>query len=128
MAIVLDTHAALWYALGDSRLSTEARTNIDQEIQFRYLSPASLWEMAIKIRLGAYTLQIPFEDFWHEAIVRCGFAVLPINLRHASRICELPLIHRDPFDRMLVSQALCEDFRLVSNDRRLDAYGIRRIW
>jgi len=128
VAILLDTHSALWYSLGDSQLSATARTAIETESQARYVSPASYWELAIKIRMGRYSLKVPFVAFWHEAIQRCGFSILEIKINHASRVCDLPMVHRDPFDRMLVAQALCEGLPLVSNDLLLDGYKITRIW
>jgi PIN domain nuclease of toxin-antitoxin system len=128
VAILLDTHAALWYALGHSQLSVAARKAIENETEGRFVSAVSYWELAIKIQLGNYTLHVPFEEFWKDAIERCGYSVLPIHIQHAGRVSTLPLIHRDPFDRMLVAQALCEKYSLVSNDSRLDSYGVERIW
>ena len=128
MSLLLDTHAALWYALGDVRLSAKARAAIDDEKDKRFVSPASYWEIAIKIRLGAYTLNTTFREFWTGATERCGYTVLPIEIVHADRVCTLPFVHRDPFDRMLVAQALVEALPLVSNDSVLDGYNIQRIW
>jgi PIN domain nuclease of toxin-antitoxin system len=128
VSLLLDTHAALWYALGDARLSRQARAAIDGETDRRFISPASFWEVAIKIRLGSYALNAPFMEFWNGAIERCGFTILPLEIHHADRICSLPFVHRDPFDRMIVAQALCENLALVSNDSLLDGYQITRIW
>jgi len=128
VSILLDTHAALWYALGDATLSPLARSAIENENGMRYISPASYWEIAIKIQMGKYLLSVPFRDFWSDAIERCGYTVLPIAIIHAEKLAALPLIHRDPFDRMLVCQALTENVALVSSDAQLDGYGIRRIW
>ena len=128
MALLLDTHAALWCALGDQKLSAVARAAIEGENQQRNVSAASYWEIAIKVCLGRFTLTVPFGNFWNDAFNRCGYAVLPIEIRHADRVSNLPRLHGDPFDRMLVAQALCEQLPIVSNDSRLDDYGVQRIW
>jgi len=128
MALLLDTHAALWYLLEDPKLSSVAKTAIEKEQQQVYISPASYWEVAIKIKLGAYTLNVPFDCFWNEAINAGGLTLLPIAITHAAQLTELPLHHRDPFDRMLVAQSRVENLPVVSCDAQLDRYGIRRIW
>jgi PIN domain nuclease of toxin-antitoxin system len=128
VSLLLDTHTALWYALGEARLSAAARAAIEAEAGQRFISPASYWEIAIKIRLGKYTLTVPFQEFWRGAIERCGYTILPIELRHAESLTTLPFVHRDPFDRMIVAQALCDDLTLVGGDSVLDGYGVRRVW
>lgn len=128
MSLLLDTHTFLWYALDDTRLAAAARLAIDTDPETVFISPASYWEIAIKIGYGRYTLTMPFDELWGRAITQEQFTILPIEIRHATRLITLPLLHRDPFDRMLVAQALSENCPLVSNDTRLDAYGIRRIW
>ncbi len=128
MSLLLDTHAVLWYALQDARLSAAARIAIENEPEKVFVSPASYWEIAIKISVGQYTLLEPFAVFWERAISQEGLALLPIEIRHAAKIIELPSIHRDPFDRLLVAQALTEKLSLVSNDSLLDRYCVPRIW
>jgi PIN domain nuclease of toxin-antitoxin system len=127
LSLLLDTHAALWYALEDPQLSAAARHAIEDEPSSVFVSPASYWEIAIKISLGKYQLASPFDVFWKRAVDEEGLTILPIEIRHASQVAILPYIHRDPFDRMLVAQALADDLVLVSNDSILDGYGIRRI-
>ena len=128
MNLLLDTHSVLWYALDDPALSAAASAAIEGPDNEVFISPASYWEIAIKICVGKYKLDSPFEEFWNRAVRDGEFAILPIEIAHAGRLVELPLIHRDPFDRLIVAQALCEDLALVSGDSLLDRYGIQRIW
>ena len=128
MDLILDTHCILWYALDDSQLSSKAKAAIEGEENEVYVSPASYWEIAIKICTGKYKLESPFEAFWNQAIQDGEMAILPIQIAHAGRLLELPMLHRDPFDRMLVAQALCEKLIVVSNDSMLDQYHVQRIW
>jgi PIN domain nuclease of toxin-antitoxin system len=128
VALLLDTHAVLWYALDDAQLSNAARTAIDREQERVCVSPASFCELAIKISHGRYKLASSFQEFWDKAIAEEDLHLLPIEIRHANRITTLPFFHKDPLDRMLVAQALCDNLILVSNDSILDQYGIQRIW
>ncbi len=128
MRLLLDTHGWLWFVLGDSSLSPAACAAIEDPGNEKLVSPASYWEIAIKIRLGKYVLPQPYDLFVRGAIEGQGFVVLPIMSKHTALICTMPLHHRDPFDRLLVAQALAEDITLVSEDATLDAYGVRRLW
>jgi PIN domain nuclease of toxin-antitoxin system len=127
MTCLLDTHAFLWFILDDERLSAVAAKAI-AESETVFISPASYWEIAIKISLGKYELQEPFEVFMDREIGQNDFTVLPISVRHAAFLTDLPLLHRDPFDRLIVAQAIAEAIPLISGDKALDAYEIRRIW
>ena len=93
-----------------------------------YVSPASYWEIGIKISLGKYLLPEPFEIFMGRELKQNDFTILPITIAHAAKVSTLPFHHRDPFDRMIVAQALVENIPLVSCDETLDAYGAVRIW
>lgn len=128
MSLLLDTHALLWFVLDEPRLSTTARTRIMEADGAVYVSPASLWEVAIKIGLGKYSIPGPFEEFWTQQLSINSFSLLPISLAHTARVIELPHVHRDPFDRLLVTQALVENIPIVSSDTLLDGYGVGRIW
>ena len=128
MKALLDTHAFLWYVLDDPALSAPARSAIDEPSAAVFISPASFWEVAIKISIGKYALTVPYEIFWQRSIEGNGFAILPIEVRHAAALTTLPFHHKDPFDRLLAAQAMVEDIPLISNDAALDAYPIRRIW
>jgi PIN domain nuclease of toxin-antitoxin system len=97
----------------------------------RWFSPASYWEAAIEISIGKYAIAQPFEEFWHGAIDLNGFRIVHVTPRHAGFVSTLPYPpnnHRDPFDRMIVAQALVEGMGVVSSDGMPDAYGITRIW
>ncbi|HEU5115520.1 MAG TPA: type II toxin-antitoxin system VapC family toxin [Isosphaeraceae bacterium] len=128
MRLLLDTHAVLWFALNDSQLSGTAISLILDPANEKFVSPASDWEIAIKISAGKYSLAVPFEDFFRNAVDDNGFRRLPIELRHTAALTTLPYHHRDPFDRLLVATALVEGLALVSADSAFDAYGVTRLW
>src|SRR5687767_9418679 len=128
MNLLLDTHALLWFALGDSQISTTAVAAIHARENAKFVSPASYCEVAIKLRIGKFSLNEPYEDFMQRAIGGNGFSVMPVEVRHTSILTTLPFHHRDPFDRLLVAQALTEQLAIVSGDPLLDPYGIQRIW
>jgi PIN domain nuclease of toxin-antitoxin system len=128
LKLLLDTHTLLWFALGDERCSDKARQLIEDPINEKWVSPASLWELAIKISLGRYSLPGHFEDFAHAAIEGNGFSTLPILPKHTGSLIHLPFHHRDPFDRLVIAQAMTELMSLVSADEVFDAYPIQRLW
>jgi len=126
--LLLDSHAFLWFILGDQRLSDRARSAIAAADTDVLVSPATLWEMAIKVRLGKYTLPGPFAPFMETQLASNRFRLLPIEVRHAALLASMPFHHRDPFDRLIVAQALAESIGVVSVDVMLDAYGVTRLW
>ncbi len=128
MRILLDTHAFLWFILDDPKLSRVAKQRIVDPDAAVLVSPASYWEIAIKISLGKYALPEPYALFMERELARNDFAILPIEPKHTALLTDLPFHHRDPFDRLLVAQAKAEGMPLVSCDDTLDAYPIVRIW
>lgn len=128
MRILLDSHAFLWFILGDQRLSDRARVAIAAADTDVLISPATLWEMAIKVRLGRYTLPGPFGPFMDTQLTSNRIRLLPIEVRHTAILASMPFHHRDPFDRLIVAQALAESIGVVSVDAMLDAYGVSRLW
>ena len=128
MKILADTHAFLWFITDAPRLSTKAKALLEAQDTERFLSVASVWEMAIKSRLGKLTLRQPLDEFLPAQITANRFGLLDITAGHALRVAQLPLHHRDPFDRLLAAQCLAENLTLLSNDEALDAYGIHRLW
>lgn len=128
MRLLLDTHSFLWYVLNDSQLSDTAESHISDPDNDVLVSAAVYWEIAIKVGNKKLDLKEPFDDFMDRGIRGNDFEVLPVELRHASKLITLPFHHRDPFDRILVAQALTDGLRVVSIDEKLDAYGVQRIW
>lgn len=130
MKLLLDTHAMYWYIEGDPQLSGTARTLVQDGSNEVLISPASYWEMAIKISLGKWQLNRPYEDFLDLGLNQYGFQVLPILPKHTARLIGMPYPpgHKDPFDRLLVAQSLVEQVPIVSADLALDAYGVSRLW
>jgi PIN domain nuclease of toxin-antitoxin system len=126
--LLLDSHAFLWFILDDARLSDRAKSLIAAAESEVVISPATLWEMAIKVRLGKYTLPEPFGLFMQTQLTLNRISLLPIDVRHTALLATMPFHHRDPFDRLIVAQALVESIGLVSVDARLDAYGVARLW
>jgi PIN domain nuclease of toxin-antitoxin system len=128
--LLLDTHSMYWYIEGDPKLSGLAQTVIQDGGNEVLISPASYWEIAIKVSLGKWRLHRPYEEFIDVALKQYGMQVLPILPVHTGKLIGLPYPshHRDPFDRLLVAQALAEGIPLVSADPRFDAYGVTRLW
>jgi len=126
--LLLDTHTLLWFVLGDAKLSVTARRLIEDAANIKFVSPAAYWEIAIKISIGKYALNEPYDTFMDRAIRQNGFLILPIEPRHTSLLTNLPFHHRDPFDRLMIVQAMAEGFALVSTDSAFDAYSIQRLW
>jgi PIN domain nuclease of toxin-antitoxin system len=126
--LLLDSHALLWMMTGDERLTPSARTAVTRQAEISYVSAASAWEITTKHRLGklpsAAELAADFETMTEEA----GFAPLSVTLRHAQLAGKLEGSHKDPFDRMLIAQALTDNLVLVSNETAFDAFGVSRLW
>jgi len=118
--LLLDTHVLLWWLADDSSLGADARSAIAAGPSSVYVSAAPAWEMSIKQAMGKLEAPADLED----EIERNRFGPLPISIAHASAAGRLARHHDDPFDRMLVAQALAEGLTLVTNDRRLASYGV----
>jgi PIN domain nuclease of toxin-antitoxin system len=128
LRLLLDTHSFLWFVLNDPQLSAAARTAISDPANDVLVSPATYWEIAIKVSTRKYALSGPYEDFIQHAIDDNDFEVLPVEVRHTARVATLPFHHKDPFDRLLIAQARVDDLTLVSNEALFDAYGVKRLW
>lgn len=128
MRLLLDTHAFLWWLAGHSSLPVRVRAEIDTSGSDVFVSAASAWEIATKYRLG----KLPQAELVASDVLlnveSQQFTPLPISVKHGQLAGALPGHHRDPFDRMLIAQAITEDLVLVSNERAFDAYGVRRLW
>jgi PIN domain nuclease of toxin-antitoxin system len=125
---LLDTHAFLWFVIGDRRLSAPARNRIEAQGSEILLSIASIWEIAIKAGRGRLPLPSPVRRFIPQQMVENGIRLLPVALDHAMEVENLPHHHADPFDRMLVVQARMEEMPIISADPTLDRYGVDRVW
>jgi PIN domain nuclease of toxin-antitoxin system len=126
--LLLDTHAFLWWLAGHSSLSRRARTEIDSSGSDVFVSAASAWEIATKHRLGKLPEAGLVAVDVTSAIESQQFTPLAVSVRHGQAAGALPGVHRDPFDRMLIAQAILEDLVLVSNERAFDFYGVKRLW
>jgi PIN domain nuclease of toxin-antitoxin system len=123
--LLLDTNVVVWLLLGDrEQVSTDAVEAVQDTNNEVALSAASVWEIAIKRSLAKVTLP----DGWAAALGRLGFNPMPVTAMHAAAVERLPRHHRDPFDRLLVAQALVERCALVTADRRLDSYPVEIVW
>jgi PIN domain nuclease of toxin-antitoxin system len=127
MNLILDTHVFLWYLQDDPNLTPAIGNILESTENKLYLSIASLWEIAIKVGIGKLELGYSFDDL-QTALGQFDIEILPIEFPDTSQYLDLPLHHRDPFDRILVSQSLRHGFILVSRDAVLDAYNIQRLW
>ena len=128
MRLLLDTHALLWWVADSSRLSKEAHRAIADETNDILVSAASAWEITTKHRLGRLPDAYMVASDVAGAIADQGFEELPVTVDDAARAGALPGPHRDPFDRMLMAQAMARNLVLVSNEPLFDRYGVRRLW
>ncbi|HEY0801598.1 MAG TPA: type II toxin-antitoxin system VapC family toxin [Steroidobacteraceae bacterium] len=119
MRLLLDTHIFLWAVMGDSALKAPVRRVIEEADEV-YVSAASIWEIAIKARLGKIEADA---DALVDEIAQVGFRDLPIHSRHAAGVAKLPLYHTDPFDRLLIAQAIAEPLKLLTVDKPLAQYS-----
>ncbi len=124
MRILLDTHYWLWMATGDRRVSPAMREALESRRNDVFVSAASIWETAIKYRLGKLALPLPPHVYAPTMLARAGFQSLAITTAHAAAVAALPDLHRDPFDRLLVAQALAEDLTLATADPVVRSYAV----
>ena len=122
MRVLLDTHLLLWASARSRRLPKEARRLLESPRNEIHFSAVSLWEIAIKLGLGRSDFRADL-GLLRPALSEMGFAEVPVTGAHAQRLVDLPPIHKDPFDRMLVAQSLSEPLILLTNDDTLEAYG-----
>jgi PIN domain nuclease of toxin-antitoxin system len=130
MKILLDTNALLWSAYAPERLTKNASKAYlaAEELCFSILSP---WEIALKFsRGGFHDLKVPenWETSLIQGLLTQGLRLLKLDVAHCRRVQDLPFHHKDPFDRMLIAQALAENLTVIGSDDRFDDYGVKRIW
>jgi len=124
---ILDTHALIWFIEGDKQLSNRTRILIEGENTLNYVSIASLWEIAIKVSLKKLELQTPFEQI-NKQLTENGFEFLPVTFADTLTVSTLPFHHRDPFDRLIIAQALNSGINEITKDENFRMYGIKVIW
>lgn len=128
MRLLLDTHAFIWWDSGDPRLSRAALAACESSANTLHLSLASVWELQIKAQLGKLTLRIPLADVLRDQQQQNGLILEALTLEDILSLSSLPPHHRDPFDRILVTQTQRGGFQLVSNDPEIARYGITVLW
>lgn len=128
MKVLLDTSTFLWWVTDSDRLSDHARNVIGDGANEIWFSAVSSWEIVIKAGLGRVTLPEDPEQFLPKQCAANAFQVLSIHMRHTLRVATLPPIHRDPFDRLLIAQALTENLTILSSDTSLKGYPARVVW
>jgi PIN domain nuclease of toxin-antitoxin system len=128
MRLLLDAHALIWAVDDPSRLSSNATAAIQDPANELLLGTGTIWEIGIKVGLNKLRLTSPFKDWINQAIAALKLSVLPIGLEHVDVQVGLPRHHGDPFDRILVAQALAEALEVISADPALKPYGIALVW
>ena len=124
---LLDTHVLLWMASNSALLSDKTKEILKTDSQFLF-SYASIWEMSIKIKSEKLKLSFPLQDFMERAIQEHALVLHEISLAHIYHTQTLPLHHRDPFDRLIIAQAVQDNLIIVSADDLFDNYGVKRCW
>jgi len=127
VALLLDTHAFLWFVSGDRKLPASVRDKIKDINQPCFLSAASLWEITVKKQLGKLVLNISLEESF-EFIERNQIEIIQITLDHLVTLLKLPNHHSDPFDRLIISQAISENLILLSRDKEITKYIVKHQW
>jgi len=125
---LVDTHALLWWMSDDPRLSSPAREVFRSHDTEMYWSVASSFEMAVKMSIGKLTLGRPLDQFLQAVIQEQGLGLLPITNAHCAHLAQLPTRHRDPFDRVLISQAQTDGLCLLTADKKIHAYNVDYCW
>ncbi|GAB7024935.1 type II toxin-antitoxin system VapC family toxin [Geotalea toluenoxydans] len=128
MKCLLDTHAFIWLITDDDRLSAKARKTILDSRTFLYLSSASIWEMVVKAAIGKLKLPVHPEAFVQKQLAAAQIQELPVSFKHAFHLQHLPNHHKDPFDRMLVAQALAEKLTILTIDPLIAQYPAKTLW
>lgn len=128
MRLLIDTHSFLWFCEGSPNLSKAARAAMEDDANERYISHATVWEVAIKLSLGKLELQADFREVFSNVLEANGFILLEPTVAHYEMLTRLPRHHGDPFDRLMIPQALVEDMAVVTCDGYFASYGISLVW
>lgn len=128
MNYLLDTHTFLWFLEGNNNLSEKARISIENTKNIKFISIASIWEVAIKLNLGKLKLDIKLEEL-KEEILKNNFEILPLDFEHIIELSNLEEIHKDPFDKLIISQAISEKLTIISKDSNFSLYSrVKLFW
>lgn len=128
MKVLIDTHVFIWWTSDQMKLSAYVYNLLTDASTEAILSIASIWEMQIKLSLGKLTFKTALPELVENEVKRNQIKLLPINLTHIYALSNLPNHHRDPFDRLLIAQAMNEKLALVSIDEKFDSYDVERLW
>jgi PIN domain nuclease of toxin-antitoxin system len=128
MRLLLDSHAFLWSATGDTRLSARARSAIEDPDNDRFLSVASAWELMLKVQVGKLKLPSTAAEFFRNQLSEMAMESLPVLTSHVMRLEAIPLHHRDPFDRLLIAQSQVEGLAIVTADPAFALYEVDVLW
>ena len=128
MRLLLDSHAFLWFCEGSPDLSKPAREAIEEPTNEKWISHASAWEIAIKLSIGKLKLDAAYSDLFPKSVEQNGFQMVASAFAHYEQLQQLPPIHGDPFDRLIISQALVEGFTIVTCDQNFSKYGVPVLW
>ena len=128
MKILLDSHAFVWFVLGNPRCTPTARERIERPGTTTFVSAASVWEIATKVRIGKWPECVAIVQYFDRVMTANKFAALPVSMEHGRIAGLFTSSHKDPFDRMLAAQAKIEKMPLITADRRLDSFEIETIW
>ncbi len=127
MKLLLDTHTFLWFIDDNPRLSARAKGLLESDADL-LLSVANLWEISIKVGIGKLALPQPLDIFIPQQLTDNAVEILPVSLAHLNVVSKLPFHHRDPFDRLMIAQAMVEQLPIVSVDTTFDSYSVKRFW
>jgi PIN domain nuclease of toxin-antitoxin system len=128
MRLLLDSHAFLWFCEGSSNLSIPARLAIEDAANEKWVSHGTAWELAIKLSIGKLKIAGAYSDLFPKSVDANGFSVLQSRFQHYEQLLKLPPHHGDPFDRLIISQALVEGLTIVTCDEYFPKYGVPTIW
>lgn len=127
MKYLLDTHALIWFSENDPKLPQKVKELLNNHYDEFYISIATIWEMSIKIKKGTLIINRNFDEVINLIFLN-GFKFLPISYQHTIELLKLPFHHKDPFDRMLITQTIYEDMIILSKETLFDFYGVKRYW
>ncbi len=127
MNYLLDVHALIWFLNGDDNFSKKSKELIENQKNLKLISIATIWEIAIKISLGKFKFELGFKNFV-DLINENGFEIIPISIQHTLKVSTLEFIHRDPFDRLIIAQAITDNLTIMTKDEYIEKYDVKTIW